>query len=248
MGIEDKILNAAIDVPAKHLDKCKDVAVKLHNSTSARFWMALGAIIASLLCGLMVAYLLRDYGKRNIEYFPDMAYSRAGESQRFYPTDPEQESIFLYSDAPIPGEQNDRVPPDGSIYASSIHAYWAPGSGQVVYPYAKQLRELSPEDHAAVKTMANPYATNDDVLARGKRLFRMNCQACHGVDGIGSAPVTKYGVGAPDIPSKSKALTDGEIYHVIARGAASMPAHGSHVNHDDRWKLVRYVRELEKGK
>lgn len=247
MGIEDKI----IDMHVKQLDKCKDVAVKLHNSTSPRFWMAMGAIVASIVCGFTVAYLLRDYSKRNVEFMPDMAYSRAGESQRFYPTEPEHESIFNYSDSPIPetqkgGAQNDRMPPEGSVYASSMYAYWTVGSGQHMYPYAVGLSALSEADRNAVKAMNNPYANSSDVLKRGKRVFRMNCKACHGVDGVGDAPVSNYGIGAPAIAAKSKLLTDGELYHIIARGTGgAMPAHGSHVNHDDRWKLVRYIRELE---
>lgn len=241
MGIDDKI----IDMHVKQLDKCKDHVVKLHKNTSARFWMAMGAIIASIACGFIVAYLLRDYSKRNIEFMPDMAYSRAGESQRFYPNEPEQQSIFRYSEQDFPIEQNDRLPAEGSVYASSMYAYWAEGTGQQVYKFEGRLHKLSKEDRAEVKLMANPFASTDEVIERGSKVFQMRCQACHGVEGVGNAPVTKYGIPAPEITSKSKNLTDGEIFHVIARGSGAMPAHGNHVNHDDRWKLVQYIRQLE---
>lgn len=242
MGIDDKI----IDMHVKQLDKCKDHVVNLHKNTSPRFWMAMGAIAASIACGLVVAYLLKDYSKRNIEYMPDMAYSRAGESQRFYPNEPEHQSIFRYSEQDFPVEQNDRIPPEGSVYASDMHAYWAQGTGQQVYKFEGRLNELSKEDRAAVKLMSNPFSSTDEVIERGGKVFQMRCQACHGIEGVGNAPVTKYGIPAPfAIATRSKGLTDGEIFHVISRGSGTMPAHGNHVNHDDRWKLVQYLRQLE---
>jgi hypothetical protein len=41
---------------------------------------------------------------------------------------------------------------------------------------------------------------------------------------------------------------DGELYHVITLGSLSglMGAHGSQISPENRWKIINYVRELEK--
>jgi hypothetical protein len=55
-------------------------------------------------------------------------------------------------------------------------------------------------------------------------------------------------------PLKPKDLTaeaiakvkDGQIYHTITLGFGSMMPHGAQIRPDDRWKLVLYVRKLQK--
>jgi hypothetical protein len=47
-------------------------------------------------------------------------------------------------------------------------------------------------------------------------------------------------------PVKSK--PDGEYYHVITLGTLSglMGAHGSQISPENRWKIIDYVRQLQK--
>jgi mono/diheme cytochrome c family protein len=106
---------------------------------------------------------------------------------------------------------------------------------------------------AAAREMGNPHASNESreaVHARGRRLFVMTCQACHGLDGAGNAPVVPFGVGAPAIDTAvaRDKYTDGELFHIITHGINTMPAHASHVEYDDRWKLVTYLRSLQADK
>jgi len=228
----DKVLNKGIDVAAAQLDRCKDIAVALHKRAPSRYWIATGALIGAIVAGCLAGYLQRDFGKRNLEYepIPDMSKSVAAESQYVYGRGEGEDFT-----SPLPRGATDLVPPDGTVYR-----------GQQFYSLRGDEMEKS-------KTLVNPYAglsgeKRDEVLARGKELFRWTCQGCHGVDGVGSAPVTHYGVPAPKIADKviQDRYTDGEIFHIITYGIRNMKPHASHVKPDDRWKLVTYLRKLQR--
>ena len=44
-----------------------------------------------------------------------------------------------------------------------------------------------------------------------------------------------------------KEISEGHIFHVITYGKGLMGAHGSQVSPDDRWRIARYVKELQKN-
>ena len=192
------------------------------------------------MCALAAGYLLRDYGKRNLEYMPDMGYSEAWESQveNDYRKDYADDTPELppYIEAYGTAEQ---PPPRGTRYR---------GMQTLEIPSGDEGR-------AQAASLVNPYANAegkelDDVLKRGKDLFRFNCQACHGVDGVGNAPVTKFGIGAPQLANATvrDKYKDGQILHIITYGFNTMPSYRQRVDYQDRWKLIRYLRELQKGK
>jgi mono/diheme cytochrome c family protein len=41
-------------------------------------------------------------------------------------------------------------------------------------------------------------------------------------------------------------ITEGHIFHVITNGAGLMRPHGSQVSPEDRWKIAKYVKTLQK--
>src|ERR1019366_184523 len=41
-------------------------------------------------------------------------------------------------------------------------------------------------------------------------------------------------------------LPDGALFHIITFGRNLMPAHGSQVAVDDRWKVIHYLRDLQR--
>jgi mono/diheme cytochrome c family protein len=225
----DKVLNGGIDVAVRQLDKCKDVAVALHRRVGARYWIGVGALVGALLAGGVAGYLQRDFGKRNIEYqpIPDMSVSKAAESQRVY--------ADADGNSPFADGRTDREPPEGTVYR-----------GQRFSPVAENEYEKS-------KLLVNPVAAmttaqREAVIARGKDVFRHICQGCHGVDGVGNAPVVAYGMPAPRIADKVVAdrYTDGELFHIVTYGRLNMPAHASHMNIDDRWAVIEYLRKLQR--
>lgn len=232
-----KVFDKVVDMHVNALDKARDVIIKGNKSQPARIWIGIGALLGAIIAGGVAGYLQRDFGKRNLEYLPDMAYSKAWESQQVhhYPEwdiGPLPNPIAAWGTADMP-------PPDGTYYR---------GQKWLDIP-------AGPDGLAAAKHLPYPYAgasgvEKQAVLKRGQRLFKMNCQGCHGVDGVGNAPVTKYGVGAPVI---ANALTrekynEGQFFHIITHGINTMPAHASHVDYDDRWKIVAYLRSLQEGK
>ena len=90
------------------------------------------------------------------------------------------------------------------------------------------------------------------ALAEGKILYGKFCGHCHGKKGEGDGPVagTETKVVFAGIANlKGAAVKDkseGHIFHVITHGKGLMGAHGSQLNQEERWKIARYVKELQK--
>ncbi|MCX7999921.1 MAG: cytochrome c, partial [Leptospiraceae bacterium] len=62
---------------------------------------------------------------------------------------------------------------------------------------------------------------------------------------IGNAPRIAYTQAMDFSKSPAKDMTDGQIYHTITMGAGQMPAYGSQIPSEDRWKIILYVRKLQ---
>ena len=92
--------------------------------------------------------------------------------------------------------------------------------------------------------LRNPYEGNAEAIATGARLYiSYNCIDCHGSDGGGAmAPAFVDGRwhfgGSP-----------AQVYESIFQGRPDgMPAWGGVLDEHSIWRLVSYVRSLEKGK
>jgi mono/diheme cytochrome c family protein len=160
----------------------------------------------------------RDKNNPGYDYFPDMAYSKAYETN-----------------APNPNFGNNstmREPVAGTISRE-----------MTVFPYQK-----TDEDRLrAGKELVNPYKiANDTLLMRGQVLFETFCMVCHGEKGDGKGHLYTSGKytypPASLVNDKVKSLPDGAIYHTITLGIGIMGAHGSQISPDDRWKIVAYIR------
>ena len=93
-------------------------------------------------------------------------------------------------------------------------------------------------------TLRNPFEGNPEAVATGAKLYvAYNCVDCHGADGSGAmAPAFVDGRwhfgGSP-----------AAVYQSIAEGRPDgMPAWGGVLNAPTIWRLVAYVRSLERGK
>jgi cytochrome c len=90
------------------------------------------------------------------------------------------------------------------------------------------------------------------VLERGKLVYERDCLPCHGSEARGDGPVSmvRRDGGFPGVASllsaHAKEIKDGYIYNYISRGGALMPSYGAQVAPADRWKVVAYVRHLQK--
>ncbi|GAB4243779.1 MAG: hypothetical protein Tsb0034_21700 [Ekhidna sp.] len=103
------------------------------------------------------------------------------------------------------------------------------------------------ELEAAAANLVSPFAPEDDVIAKqGKALYVNYCQHCHGEKGNGDGKVAEAYAGVANLNGAAyKEISEGHIYHVITYGKGLMGAHGSQVSPEDRWRIARYVKELQ---
>ena len=108
----------------------------------------------------------------------------------------------------------------------------------------------SPEEAMrAGEELVNPYAASDaQALERGARVFANFCVVCHGPAGQGDGPVAFRGYPAPPSLHTERALKskDGQMFHILTYGQKNMPSYASQVSREDRWKVILYVRSLQK--
>lgn len=123
---------------------------------------------------------------------------------------------------------------------------------------------------AAGAELVNPLVRTQQTLEEGAVLYQSFCSPCHGPEGKGDGSITKDrrlesktesrqlenfppppSYAASDNANSSrggtmKDLTDGKIYHTIYYGVGLMGSHASQLSPEERWKVVMYVRELQK--
>lgn len=93
-----------------------------------------------------------------------------------------------------------------------------------------------------------PYPASTQVLEDGKVLYTQFCSPCHGAEGKGNGKVADMYKGVPSYSvGRVATVSEGHIYHTITYGKGRMWPHGSQVNPDERWKIVRYVQTLQKA-
>jgi mono/diheme cytochrome c family protein len=161
----------------------------------------------------------RDDNSPGYIFYPDMAYSRSYET---YSPNPVFENGYTMRD-----------PAEGTIPRDVIP-----------YPYEK-----NDEDRAiAAKNLVNPIDLNTEVLERGKKMFEVYCQICHGPQGDGKGYLFTSGKypfpPASLLSDKMLQAPGGDIFHVITVGHGIMAAHGTMVQPEDRWKISMYVKEV----
>jgi mono/diheme cytochrome c family protein len=193
-----------------------------------------------------------DY--QGLEYAPNMYHSVAYEPLSQI-TDPMQGKItnaldngrgeFYNSNQYNPYKMNLRLPPAHSVRRSA--------SGWLPYRGANDSTGLR-----LANKLKNPYDSTKAILSQGKAAYEMYCQHCHGAKGAGdgkvAAGVKIDGVEHSVYPGVAnlkgdayKNITEGHIFHVITYGKGLMGSHGSQVSEEDRWKIAKYVKGLQKN-
>lgn len=172
---------------------------------------------AIALSALLFTSCDRTRIQKGYEYFPDMGHSLAYET--YAPAD----SIFKGLTM--------QLPVLGSIPREMIpYQYPATPEGRL----------------QAGKEMICKLEASDTNLARGKEMFVIYCQNCHGTGGKGDGHLYtsgKYTMQPASLVSERMlAAPIGEVYHVITMGWNTMGAHGPQIRPDDRWKIALYVK------
>lgn len=95
---------------------------------------------------------------------------------------------------------------------------------------------------------SQPIPASTDSLQRGKVLFGINCEMCHGATGVGNGVVGAFFTPKPfDLTSSTvQTLTDNQIYLIITQGTGVMPPIYENLSPQDRWDVINYVRTLAK--
>jgi mono/diheme cytochrome c family protein len=96
--------------------------------------------------------------------------------------------------------------------------------------------------------LINPFKGKESATAEGKKIFNQMCVLCHGTLGQGNG---EAGVSLEKKPANFLALkvineSDGAIFWKITHGNPPMASYEGLLSEEQRWKLVNYIRELEK--
>jgi mono/diheme cytochrome c family protein len=96
--------------------------------------------------------------------------------------------------------------------------------------------------------LSNPYHATSDVVAKGKALFQIYCQVCHGATGKGDGPISTK---IPPPPSykadRIMAYPPGRFFHVITMGANKMPSYAVQLAPHERWQIITYIQSELQG-
>jgi mono/diheme cytochrome c family protein len=161
--------------------------------------------------------LRRDLSQRNREWPTQMQYSPAAKPQT--------------ANAALPYGMTQQPPVAGTIPRGFQPFHYSPGEA---------------EEKRAGLELTNPFQPTAENLARGQQVYMNYCAVCHGTSGAGDGPVIPKYPNPPNYNSdKSKALSDGAMFHVITLGRKDMPSHAAQVKAEDRWKAILYIRKLQ---
>ena len=178
-------------------------------------WCGVILLPVVVLGGLFL--MNRNNAARNLEWPTQMQYSPAYLSQTPNPV--------------LPNGMTEQMPVAGTIPRGYQPLHYGPGPEEAI--------------RAGVE-LRNPFQPTEENVARAEQVFNNYCAVCHGATGGGDGPlIPKYPNPPAYATDKSKALADGNMFHVITLGRNNMPSHAAQVSVDDRWKVILYIRELQ---
>ena len=103
-----------------------------------------------------------------------------------------------------------------------------------------------------VSAIANPWETNEALVAHGEKVFKTTCSICHGATGLGD------GAAGASLQPPPRNLVEGkwkkggtsvELFTTLAEGIPNTSmASFKHLAKNDRWGLVQYIRSITKNK
>ena len=125
---------------------------------------------------------------------------------------------------------------------------------QVSIDYQENPRLLPPDGAVPVQGLAvipeefpiNPIPADEVSLQRGKILYDIHCQVCHGALGHGDGPLASYFDRTPQNLTSSQIVAefDGSVYLTIMNGFGQMPALFENLTPHESWDVVNYVHTL----
>ncbi len=125
---------------------------------------------------------------------------------------------------------------------------------QVSINYQESPRLLPPEGAVPVQGLSvipeefpvSPIPADEVSLQRGKILYTIHCQVCHGEKGHGDGTLAKYFDRTPQNLTSSQiaAEFDGAVYLTIVNGFGQMPALFENLTPHESWDVVNFLHTL----
>lgn len=214
---------------------------------------AIASLAVAAVSTLLLGSCSADADSSGLEYMPDMYRSPAIEPYVDYG------EVRGRENAEMKMKISAMVPPAGTV------PYYGTNAEEVslMLPYFRKaslaFREThglygmdlsSNDEYELAVNDVNPLklnATNaEGILKKGKELYAIMCQHCHGEKGDGNGPMVASGAyaGVPAYSDRA-ALSDGQIFYSIYYGKGAMGSHSSQLNKKEIWTLVHYVRKFQ---
>jgi mono/diheme cytochrome c family protein len=191
-------------------------------------FLALAVVVIGVLA--TAKWRGHHFSQPPFEIFPDMNYQDKVKDQ--------QPSAF-FSDG---NSAREPVPGTVAMEMPAANDYWATGKWDDTH-----WGDGIPV-HAAVDG-GRALAIDDADMARGRERYNISCAVCHGAAGDGQGVVTKYGLTgvASYHNDRLRQAADGDIFNTISNGKGQMLGYGYNITIDDRWRIVMYVRALQRS-
>ncbi len=86
-------------------------------------------------------------------------------------------------------------------------------------------------------------------MKRGRERFDIYCASCHDRVGTGKGIMVEKGLPPPPSYHEARLLEapDSHFFDVITNGIRNMPSHAAQIPVEDRWRIVQYVRALQRS-
>jgi S-disulfanyl-L-cysteine oxidoreductase SoxD len=103
-------------------------------------------------------------------------------------------------------------------------------------------------DRDQADSLRNPIPADSASIRHGRFLFVQRCGPCHGAEGRGGGPVSKFFPPAPDLAYQTvRARSDGFLFGTITFGGRAMPPQPEGLTERDRWDLVAAIRDIQRA-
>jgi mono/diheme cytochrome c family protein len=137
------------------------------------------------------------------------------------------------ADAPPVAQSESRAPVAGTV-----------ARGEWPFRYAATEADAARAGRELTKPLA---ALSPDERRLGAALYGSFCRTCHGRDGHGDGPTIRLGYQLPPslLTRQARDVPDGRMFHVLTHGQKLMPGHVAQLSVEQRWLMVRYIRDMQ---
>ncbi|MCS6819282.1 MAG: cytochrome c [Chitinophagales bacterium] len=190
----------------------------------------------------------RDPKKPGRIFIPDMAYSPGYETYAESPI-PTPEGHLMSARLPVQGTiPRGAIPDDEKIKTNQAYLM-----SYLAKNYFTHKEEKWEEEYAkAAAMLQNPLEPTKENIARGKELYTIHCQVCHGEKGEGNGQIVvlpdgsdgPYTAVPPAYSKRLPEIKDGNMFYSISYGKGMMGGYGFALNVTERWQLILYIKTL----